>query len=494
MDFTENQLAAWRSGTSKKTLITLIKNQKQMKKTIKRITALGIAVIALSNQSNAQWLTTGNALGATGFLGSTSNQDVAFITNNTSRMYLTKTGNVGIGTNTPAFLLDVFSTGNASANFKSSTGTANLIIDRGNSAATSSVSYRTAGVPTWQTGTVGNDNFNIRNIALGTPALTILATNSNVGIGINLPTERLHVIGNGLISGNINSGANISSVGSISAGTTLSSAGNAVVGGNLRVFGDTIKLGSVETLIDAGAFTIGSNSDLVSTIDGESSLGQPGFRWKDVIALNNITGLRIGAGTPAPVSALHVLGNVLITDTAEQIVVIESTTASTTGIQINRTGLGAFDARIIDQFGILKIQGSTDEFQTITNDFIDVSLSSGNVGIGAPAGTEKLRVCGTIKANELRLETGWCDYVFANDYKLKSLDEVSDFITENKHLPGIEKASIVETEGLSVAKMSKAMMEKIEELTLYAIQQNEELKLLKAQNVELQNQINNLKK
>lgn len=465
-----------------------------MKKTIKKIAAMGVAVIALSNQVNAQWLTTGNALGATGFLGSTTNQDVALITNNTSRMYITKLGNVGIGTNTPAFLLDVFSTGNASANFKSSTGTANLIIDRGNSAATSSVSYRTAGVPTWQTGTVGNDNFNIRNIALGGAALTILATNSNVGIGINAPTERLHVVGNGLVSGNISSGANISSVGSISAGTTLSSGGDATIGGNLDVNGTSINIGSVEQFTDAGGFTIASNSDFISVVDGQNSLGQAGLRWRDVIASNNITSLRMGAGTPSPVSALHVLGNVLITDTAEQIVVIESTTANTTGIQINRTGIGSFDARIIDQFGILKIQGSTDEFQTVTNDFIDVSLSSGNVGIGATAGTEKLRVCGTIKATELRLETGWCDYVFANDYKLKSLDEVSDFIAENKHLPGIEKASIVETEGLSVAKMSKAMMEKIEELTLYAIQQNEELKLLKAQNVELQNQINNLKK
>lgn len=471
-----------------------------MKKTIKKIAAMGVAVIALSNQVNAQWLTTGNALGATGFLGSTTNQDVALITNNTSRMYISKTGNVGIGVNTPAFLLDVFSTGNASANFKSSTGTANLIIDRGNSAATSSVSYRTAGVPTWQTGTVGNDNFNIRNIALGGAALTILATNSNVGIGINAPTERLHVVGNGLVSGNINSGANITSVGlisaggAISAGTTLSSVGNATIGGNLDVNGTTINVGSAEQLSDAGAFTIGSNSDFISTVDGANSLGQPGLRWRDVIASNNITSLRIGAGTPSPTMALHVLGNALITDTAEQILTLESTTANTTGIQINRTGVGSFDARIIDQFGILKIQGSTDEFQTVTNDWMDISLSSGNVGIGTSAGSEKLRVCGTIKATELRLETGWCDYVFANDYKLKSLDEVSDYIKENNHLPGIEKASVVETEGLSVAKMSKAMMEKIEELTLYAIQQNEELKLLKAQNVELQNQINNLKK
>jgi hypothetical protein len=59
----------------------------------------------------------------------------------------------------PAFAIDVQRSGNASANFKSSTGTANLIIDRGNNTATSSVSYRTAGTPTWQTGTIRHQQF-----------------------------------------------------------------------------------------------------------------------------------------------------------------------------------------------------------------------------------------------------------------------------------------------------------------------------------------------
>lgn len=453
-----------------------------MKKTIKKITALCIAVVAVGSQSNAQWLTTGNAIGSTGFLGATTNQDVSFITNNTSRMYITKKGDVGIGTNTPTFLLDVFATGSASANFKSSGGNANLIIDRGSTANTSSVSYRTGGVPTWQTGTVQTDNFSIRNIALTSTALTILAANSNVGISNAFPSEKLDVNGNVIASGNI------------TAGGTLNSTGNANIGGNLDVNGTLFNIGSVEQLSDAGGFTIASNSDFISVVDGQNSLGQPGLRWRDVIASNNITGLRIGAGTPAPTMALHVLGNALITDTAEQILVVESTTANNCGIQFNRTGTGSYDARIIDIGGNLRIQGSTDEFQTVTNEWLNMNLSNGNVGIGTTPSSEKLRVCGTIKAVELRLETGWCDYVFAKEYNLKPLEEVADFINENHHLPGIAKASVVETEGLSVAAMSKAMMEKIEELTLYAIQQNEELKALKQQNVALQSQINNLKK
>jgi hypothetical protein len=106
--------------------------------------------------------------------------------------------NVGIGTTNPAFAIDVQRSGNASANFKSSTGTANLIIDRGNNTATSSVSYRTAGSPTWQTGTLGTDNFAIRNIALGNSALSITALTNYVGIGTNAPTAKLQVQNNTL--------------------------------------------------------------------------------------------------------------------------------------------------------------------------------------------------------------------------------------------------------------------------------------------------------
>ncbi|HQV00065.1 MAG TPA: hypothetical protein PLO59_02840, partial [Bacteroidia bacterium] len=137
-----------------------------MKKQLISLAAV-LAATSFTFNAQAQWLVGGNALGSTGNFGSTTNQDVNFISNNLTRMTLTKAGLLGIGTTAPGFLLDVQTPGNASANFKSGTGTANLIIDRGNSTATSSVSYRTAGTPTWQTGTLGTDNFSIRNIALG---------------------------------------------------------------------------------------------------------------------------------------------------------------------------------------------------------------------------------------------------------------------------------------------------------------------------------------
>ena len=118
---------------------------------------------------------------------------------------------------------------------------------------------------------------------------------------------------------------------------------------------------------------------------------------------------------------------------------------------------------------------------------MSINLSNGNVGIGVPSPVYKLEVCGTIRAKEVRVETGWCDYVFEKDYKLRTVDELDKYITENKHLPGIASANEVETEGLNVGEMNKAMMEKIEELTLYIIQ-------LSKDNKRLQEEINSLKK
>ena len=116
-----------------------------------------------------------------------------------------------------------------------------------------------------------------------------------------------------------------------------------------------------------------------------------------------------------------------------------------------------------------------------------INLSNGNVGIGVTSPVYKLEVCGTIRAKEVRVETGWCDYVFEKDYKLRTVDELDKYINENKHLPGIASANEVETEGLKVGEMNKAMMEKIEELTLYIIQ-------LSKDNKRLQEEVDALKK
>jgi hypothetical protein len=112
-------------------------------------------------------------------------------------------------------------------------------------------------------------------------------------------------------------------------------------------------------------------------------------------------------------------------------------------------------------------------------------LSNGSVGIGTTAtGSFKLAVEGKIGAREFQVTTTnpWPDYVFSTGYKLRSIAEVSAYINEHKHLPGILSArEVQEQEGIRVGEMQVKLLEKIEELTLYIIQQNTQIEELKKQ-------------
>jgi len=107
---------------------------------------------------------------------------------------------------------------------------------------------------------------------------------------------------------------------------------------------------------------------------------------------------------------------------------------------------------------------------------------SGNVGIGTTNPTEKLSVDGTILAKEIKVSTdgaGWPDFVFSDDYTLKSLTEVENYIKTHKHLPDIPSAEAMEKQGVNLAEMNKLLLQKVEELTLYTIEKDKEVKELK---------------
>lgn len=115
-----------------------------------------------------------------------------------------------------------------------------------------------------------------------------------------------------------------------------------------------------------------------------------------------------------------------------------------------------------------------------SNVIISDSETSGKVGIGIYPTTYKLEVNGTVRALEVLVETGWADYVFDEGYKLRSIDELEKFVSLNKHLPNVPKASEIETNGLKIGETNKVMMEKIEELALYIIQLKKEIDVLKS--------------
>ncbi len=87
-----------------------------------------------------------------------------------------------------------------------------------------------------------------------------------------------------------------------------------------------------------------------------------------------------------------------------------------------------------------------------------------------------LTVDGTIKAREVKIQANvWSDFVFAPDYNLPSLQEVESFIKENNHLPGVPSEKEVLAEGIDLAAMNAVLLQKIEELTLYMIQQQQQI-------------------
>lgn len=105
--------------------------------------------------------------------------------------------------------------------------------------------------------------------------------------------------------------------------------------------------------------------------------------------------------------------------------------------------------------------------------------------IDAEAGVS-FEVLGTIRAEEIVVETGWSDYVFEDGYDLMSLQEVEAYIGSNGHLPGIPSAKEIEANGVSLGESQAKLLEKIEELTLYLIDQQKFM-------MEQQNEIESLK-
>lgn len=114
-----------------------------------------------------------------------------------------------------------------------------------------------------------------------------------------------------------------------------------------------------------------------------------------------------------------------------------------------------------------------------TNSHIDFT-GPGKLMINTTSGNDtqfggEVQAC-LVRTSEVVVESGWCDYVFEDDYELRTIEELKAYIDQNKHLPNVTPATQVESTGLEMADMQRRMMEKIEELSLYVIQLNDQIK------------------
>ena len=115
---------------------------------------------------------------------------------------------------------------------------------------------------------------------------------------------------------------------------------------------------------------------------------------------------------------------------------------------------------------------------------------NGKVGIGTVKPDMELTVNGKIHAKEVKIDLAVPapDYVFKSDYKLRSIEEVENFIKEHSHLPEIPSAKEFAKNGVMQAEMDMNLLKKIEELTLYTIDQQKEIEILKKQNSKFERQ------
>jgi len=161
------------------------------------------------------------------------------------------------------------------------------------------------------------------------------------------------------------------------------------------------------------------------------------------------------------------------------------------GVRLIRYGKGALQG--ISRFAhrgnkALEFKASDNGAISFTRQGDAISLyinGSGQVGIGtSEPGSFDLAVDGMVGSREVQVTatSPFPDYVFADTYELMSLKTLKNYIEENNHLPNIPSAAEVEAKGgFMLGEMNLKLLEKVEELTLYIIDQNERIEALEAQ-------------
>lgn len=102
---------------------------------------------------------------------------------------------------------------------------------------------------------------------------------------------------------------------------------------------------------------------------------------------------------------------------------------------------------------------------------------------------------GKLETKEIKVTlTPTADFVFDEKYDLPKLEDVEKHIKEKKHLPEIASARIMEKEGVNIGEFQIKLLQKIEELTLYSIEQNKKINQLQKENETLKSQSEKINK
>ena len=221
----------------------------------------------------------------------------------------------------------------------------------------------------------------------------------------------------------------------------------------------------------------------------------------------------LGIGTTLPGSKLEVKdGNIWIDSNTNVYSVIDRPSTNRRGSLVFTTNGNSTES--IPATGINWSMGMIDsdeggdgsEFFIGTTTFASSAKfwleSNGNLGLGISNPSEKLEVNGnalfkgnieSMKVKVTQTPGNWPDYVFSSDYNLRPLNELEQFIKQNQHLPEVPSALEIEANGQDLGDIQAVLLKKVEELTLYTIEQEKRLETSDARYQKLESQYNELK-
>lgn len=207
------------------------------------------------------------------------------------------------------------------------------------------------------------------------------------------------------------------------------------------------------------------------------------FRVRDVGGSNNVPFIikgsgNVGIGTETPAAKMHLVSGYVFPDSEGALIVGDTS-------QVNlRFGCS-------DRYSWMQGHGTSPLHINPLGNNVILNKDGGNVGIGTQNPDQKLTVKGKIHAEDVVVDMNVpADYVFQKyfdgqssirpDYQMPTLQELESFVKENKHLPEIPSGEVIAKDGVNLGDFQMKLLQKIEELTLYAISQNKEIEDLKA--------------
>ncbi|PWN68877.1 hypothetical protein C1631_012405 [Chryseobacterium phosphatilyticum] len=383
---------------------------------MKKTIILMAAILGL--QANAQsWNLTGNAgtNPSSNFIGTTDNQPLIFKINGSEKMKLSPNGRL--------VFFDVHS----------QTWAYNLYIGGGNEVPSNNAGGTNYANVAVGLGSMSSNTTGSSNTALGYNTMTKSTTGSlNTALGINSMQNS--------VSASSNVAVGVNTLGGMIAGEFNTAIGH----GAMRSWGSTASVPLVgNTAIGTSALMDINNGSFNTILGNNSFMRTVNASYNVVIGTNNAPLVNNATGN------IYIGNNIAAVGTSPS----------------NELNIGNW---IVGNNGTIGIGQYTTQLPAD--------------GVAADGQKYKLFVKDGIRTEKVKVDiaanNGWADYVFAKDYQLMPLNDLAKFIDKNGHLPEVPTTDEAIKNGIELKEMNILLLKKIEELTLYTLEQQKRIEAL----------------